>query len=150
MASSRGYDFPIKTCSKPNKKLSQCFFGFKKTIHDHCIICEELPGRFSCNDKFFVYKITCSKSCKFYIGETCRPFRTRLDEHRRSVNNRDGKSALSDHLQNDHSNDFLTFEDFRFNILSKFNTPVETRIGEARLISELGPQLNRRSEMRVS
>ncbi len=86
---------------------------------------------------------------KFYIGETCRPFRTRLDEHRRSVNNRDGKSALSDHLKNDHKNDFLTFDDFLFEIVSKFSTPVETRIGEARLISDLGPHLNRRSEMAV-
>ncbi|MEL7307749.1 MAG: hypothetical protein AAGK05_07655 [Pseudomonadota bacterium] len=40
----------------------------------------------------------------------------------------------------------MAFDDFRFEIVSKFSTPVETRIGEAKLISNLRPQLNRREE----
>ena len=140
------YSFPVKVASKPNKKLSQCFNYRKKVKHENCKLCDILPNKYSCDDRFVVYKATCNLCNKFYIGETCRPFYIRVDEHRRCVKNRDRNSALTDHIITDHREN-LTFDDFRLEIISKFSSPVETRIGEAQLISTLRPQINRKDEI---
>ena len=140
------YEFPIRTISKPNRKLSNCFTQVKKKKHDNCFICANLSKNFACDDRFVVYKITCSLCQKAYIGETCRPFHTRLDEHRRSIAKRDQKSALADHIRLEHGNQSITLHDFSFDIIAKFSNPIETRIGEARMINVLRPELNRRHE----
>ncbi|XP_067656470.1 serine/threonine-protein phosphatase 6 regulatory ankyrin repeat subunit B-like [Haliotis asinina] len=50
------------------------------------------------NPKYVIYKIycDCGQSC---IGETSRPLKTRVKEHRVSVTNSDSKSAISDHIK---------------------------------------------------
>ena len=93
-----------------------------------------------------MYKITCNLCKKFYIGETSRPFRLRFEEHRRSLQGGDGRSALSEHAIHDHFDLSLTADDFYFSFVAKFRTPVEARISEARFIDVLKPQLNRRLE----
>ena len=70
-----------------------------------------------------------------------------VNEHRRSLQSRDQKSALSDHVIEAHSDlADVTPDDFHFTYLAKFRTPVETRISEARYIDSLQPSLNRRIE----
>ena len=143
----KSYDFPVRIVSKPNMKLRDCFTRHQKKKHENCFICAKLSDKYSCDDRFVVYMITCSICKKSYIGETCRPFHIRLDEHKRSVSKLDDKSALADHIRLDHKNASLTFDDFYYDVISKFTNPIETRIGESRLINILKPQLNRRHEM---
>ena len=141
------YNFPVKVISKPNKKLSQCFIAKKRTKHVNCKICDHLPDKYRCDDRYVVYKLTCNICKKSYIGETSRPFHLRLDEHKRSITNSDNKSALADHARIDHCDEPMTFDHFQFDLIAKFRNPVETRIGEARLINFHRPELNRRHEM---
>ena len=141
------YNFPVKVVSKPNSKLSHCFNNRKIDKHDHCSLCDSLPNKYCCDVRYVVYKATCNLCNKFYIGETCRPLYLRLNEHRRCIKNRDRNSALADHILNEHSGVNLTFDDFRLHIISKFSNPVETRIGEARSITTLKPEINRKEEM---
>ncbi|XP_067660298.1 uncharacterized protein [Haliotis asinina] len=50
------------------------------------------------NPKCVIYKINCDCG-QSYIGETSRPIKTRVKEHRTSVTNSDSKSAISDHIK---------------------------------------------------
>ena len=43
---------------------------------------------------FLVYKFTCASSSSSYIGETCRHFKTRIEEHIK----KDNKSHIFKHL----------------------------------------------------
>ena len=144
----RQYNFPVKVVSEPNKKLNQLLRPVhKKTKHDHCLPCSFLPDKYTCNDRFIVYMFTCIVCKKSYIGETCRPFVQRFDEHKRSLKARDNKSALSEHLMKDHPDIISDLENFQLNVLAKLRTPVETRIKEAQMIDACRPQLNRKVEM---
>ena len=42
-----------------------------------------------------VYKINCEKCDMVYIGETGRTFKTRINEHEKSMKNKDEKSPLA-------------------------------------------------------
>jgi len=142
------YNFPVKIISKPNKKLSQCFRDtLIKTKHENCNTCRSLPDNYNCNDRFIVYKFKCNICLKFYIGETCRPFHQRFEEHKRSLLANDKKSALSDHVFNHHPNEDLDLSNFQLCVLASCRNPVETRLKEAQLIAECRPQLNRRHEL---
>ena len=57
--------------------------------------------------KGVVYKINCL-DCNFvYIGQTSRSLRTRIEEHRRAVNNQDKNSKIAQHVnKQDHNMDF--------------------------------------------
>ena len=142
------YSFPIKAIFKPNRKLSHCFRPKNiKQKHENCNICIRLPEKYNCDDRFIVYKFTCNLCQKFYIGETCRPLRFRYEEHKRSLEKNDKKSALSEHAVTDHPGASLVLLDFDLCILAKFRNPVETRIHEARQINNLRPPLNRKLEI---
>ena len=117
-----------------------------KVKHENCHTCSSLPDNYTCNDRFIVYKFTCKICFKSYIGETCRPFHQRFVEHKRSLLARDGKSALSEHVNNHHANN-LDIENFQLCVLSKLGNPIETRLKEAHLINTHRPQLNRRHEL---
>ena len=45
----------------------------------------DLPKFISCELSDIVYLITCTKCDKYYVGETGRPFRSRIYEHKLSV-----------------------------------------------------------------
>ena len=142
------YDFPVKVIAKPNNKLSRFLRDApKRSKHNNCTICNSLPDRYVCDVRFVVYKFTCKRCQKSYIGETCRPFYQRYEEHRRSLQAGDKKSALSEHLLTDHSDCTLALNDFHLEILAKLGNPVETKITEAKWIVEARPQLNRKAEM---
>ena len=44
-------------------------------------------------DKGIVYRIPCGDCSEVYIGETGRPLKTRITEHKRAVNQMDTKNA---------------------------------------------------------
>ena len=72
-----------------------------------------LPPRhsFTCEMSNIVYCITCRKCKKQYIGETGRPFRHRIYEHKRSVSNtNDIITPVSKHFgQRNHSVSDMVF-----------------------------------------
>ena len=140
------YSVPIRLVSKPSRFLKQCFNSKNVRKHVNCSICEHLPNDFTCNDRLLVYKFTCKFCNEYYIGETSRPFAQRYKEHSRSLQNQDDKSALSCHLKSVHQDQLAKIADFDLEILARCQTPVATRLAEARLITNLRPKLNRKFE----
>ena len=45
----------------------------------------DLPKLISCELSDIVYLNTCSERDKYYVGETGRPFRSRIDKHKLSL-----------------------------------------------------------------
>ena len=143
----KNYDFNIKGISNPAKFLKHCFGGGPKTFkHDNCEVCFSLPDHFICDDKFLVYKFTCRICKNVYIGETCRPFKTRYNEHRRSLNSKNKISALSEHAIKMHQDKNMTISYFQVNIVKKCKSRFETRLAEATAIDRFRPELNRKHE----
>ena len=143
----KDYDFPIQMVSIPAKPLKFALSQNKKeNKHSQCHICDHLPERYGCWERFLVYKFICIVCNQFYIGETCRPFYLRYKEHQRSLNNNDSISALSQHVLNAHSQQKIVLTDFNLDILIQCRSPVETRLAEARAIDNQKPHLNRKHE----
>ena len=58
-------------------------------------------------DKGVVYQIPCAQCNEVYIGETGRPLKTRISEHKRAVTMGDARNANADHwMRTDHSMDW--------------------------------------------
>ena len=90
----------IQTAFVPSKNLTQCFKNEKTSLkHENCDICAKMPDKFNCQDRYLVYKFTCALFDDFYIGQTCRPFKLRFNEHKRGIGQNNIASALSDHAQ---------------------------------------------------
>ena len=143
----QNYDFPVQLVSKPAEKLSQCFHD--KTFmpkHENCNLCNSLPRKHNCEDKFIVYEFTCKLCNCSYIGQTNRPFYLRYKEHTRSLDSKNKISALSEHALLVHPSENLTISDFTIDFLKQCRSPLETRISEAQLIDAKRPQLNRKLE----
>jgi hypothetical protein len=141
------YDFNIQLASKPAKYLKHCLGSQQiNKKHDDCEVCSKLPESFKCDDRFLVYKFTCTYCNQFYIGETCRPFKLRYNEHRRNVGSRNKISALAEHAINCHSDRDMTIADFDLDIVKKCTDPLTTRLTEANTIDRQRPHLNRKHE----
>ena len=106
-----------------------------------------MPDKLNCQDRFLVYKFTCTLCNGFYIGQTCRPFKLRFYEHKRSMSQNNLTSALADHAKKVHSTKPMNISFFDLQILSRCHTPPQTRLTEARLISSHRPDLNRKHEL---
>lgn len=61
-------------------------------------------------DKSGVYKINCGTCNNYYIGQTGRSFKQRLNEHKKSFNNKDTKSNYANHLINERHSFGKNFE----------------------------------------
>ena len=56
----RKYDLPVKLVSTPNSTLySSLKTKNIKRKHNDCDICNVLPPKFTCTDRFVVYKFSC-------------------------------------------------------------------------------------------
>ena len=63
-----------------------------------CIACQAgLEGR--CTAKNVIYRLNCTICSESYIGETKRPVRERLLEHRRAALNRNGEHTMPLHTK---------------------------------------------------
>lgn len=140
------FDLPVTLISKPDSTMSQYFYRKRSQKHVDCGLCESLDDKFPCDVRFVVYKFTCSHCCKFYIGQTNRPFKVRYEEHARSLKLKNKNSALSEHAVKDHDSS-LTISDFIVKIIGKHKSPVENRLAEARFIKDQKPALNRKHEL---
>ena len=113
-----------------------------------CDICNVLPPRFICSDRFLVYQFSCRHCNDFYVGQTNRPFKFRYCEHSRAIKKFDRSSALTEHLQKHHAKLVnKSISDFKLQVIDKCADPVTTRVTEARYIRLLRPKINRKHEL---
>ena len=75
---------------------------------------------------FLVYKFTSASCSSSYIGETCRHFKTRIEEHIKKEN----KSHIFKHLQSI-ATCFDSYNSLCFNIIDDANSKFDLKINEA-------------------
>jgi len=140
------YELPVKQISITGQKLKNLSKN-KQHNNCNCKICNQLGGKFHCNNRFVVYEFTCNTCCKNYIGETCVHIKDRYQQHSKSVENKDGKSALSAHMISDHSELDHNISNFKLKILSIHKDSLDTALSESIAIQKLKPTLNRKFEL---
>ena len=86
---------------------------------------------------FLVYKFTCASCSSSYIGETCRHFKTRIEEHIK----KDNKSHIFKHLHST-TTCFDSYNSLCFKIIDKANSKFDLKIKEALHINWRKPNLN--------
>ena len=80
---------PCKKFCKKSLNMKLVFNSLK--IKDYFTYKDPIPNDLK---SFLVYKFACAISSSSYIGETCRHFRTRIEEHIK----KDSKSHIFRHL----------------------------------------------------
>ena len=75
---------------------------------------------------FLVYKCTCASCSCTYIGETCRHFKTRIEEHIK----KDNKSHIFKHLHST-ATCFDSYNSLCFKIIDKANSKFDLKVKEA-------------------
>ena len=86
---------------------------------------------------FLLYKFTCASCSSSYIGETCRYFKTRIEEHIK----KDSKSHIFKHLHST-TTCFDSNNSLSFKIIDKANSKFDLKIKEALHINWSKPNLN--------
>ena len=95
-------------------------------------------GSFSDDLKsFLVYEFTCASCSSSYIGETCRHFKTRIEEHIK----KDNKSHIFKDLHST-TTCFDSYNSLCFKIIDKANSKFDLKIKEALHINWRKPNLN--------
>ena len=86
---------------------------------------------------FLVPKFTCASCCSSYTFETCRHFKTRIEEHIKKNN----KSHIFKHL---HSTATCSesYNCLSFKVVDKANSKFDLKIKEALHINWIKPNLN--------
>ena len=115
-------NFNIKLVFNPFKIKN--YFSYKDQIPDDL-------------KSFLVYKFTCASFSSSYIGETCRHFKTRIEEPIKKNN----KSHIFKHL---HSTGtcFGSYNSLCFKMIDKANSKFDLKIKEALHIHWRKPNLN--------
>ena len=72
---------------------------------------------------FLVYKFTCASCSSSYIGETCRHFKTRIEEHIK----KDNKSHIFKHLHST-ATCFDSYNYLCFKIIDKANSKFDLKV----------------------
>ena len=148
------FDLPCRLVSKANKNLAS-FLDLRHPASDDncvCTICKQIRSNStgetfnSCTDRYVVYKYTCKICNQIYIGKTARPFKTRHQEHARSIKNKSKVSALSEHAQK-HDEIDRNINLFNISFLKKENNSRDTTVAECKYIENLKPQINRKQEL---
>ena len=86
---------------------------------------------------FLAYKFTCASCSSSYIGETCRHFKTRIEEHIK----KDNKSHIFKHLHST-ATCFDSYNPLCFKIIDKSNSKLDLKIEKGLHISCRKPNLN--------
>ena len=110
-----------KEFCKENFNIKLVFNSFK--IKNYFSYKDPIPNDLK---SFLVYKFTCASCSSSYIGETCRHFKTRIEEHIK----KDNKSHIFKHL---HSSEtcFDSYNSLCFEIIDKANSKFDLKIIEA-------------------
>ena len=125
----------LKLCKefcKEHFNIKLVFNSFK--IKNYFVYKDPIPNDLK---SFLVYKFTCASCSSSYIGETCRHFKTRIEEHIK----KDNKSHIFKHL---HSSEtcFDSYNSLCFKIIDKANSKFDLKIKEAFHINWRKPNLN--------
>ena len=86
---------------------------------------------------FLVYKFTCASCSSSYIGETCRHFKTRIEEHIK----KDNQFHIFKHLHST-ATCFESYNSLSFKTIDKANSKFDLKIKEVLYISCRKPDLN--------
>ena len=86
---------------------------------------------------FLVYKFTCGSGSSSYIGETCRRFKTRIEENIK----KDNKFHIFKHLHSPETC-FHSHNSICFKIIDKVNSKFDLKIRETLHINLRKPNLN--------
>ena len=84
-----------------------------------------------------VYKFTCASSSSSYIGETCRHFKTRIEEHIK----KDSKSHIFKHLHSTRTC-FDSYNSLSFKIIDRAKSKFDLKFKEVLYINCKKPSLN--------
>ena len=86
---------------------------------------------------FSVYQFTCASCSSRYIGEICRHFKTRIEEHMK----KDNMPHIFKHLHSSETS-FDSYNSLCFKIIDKTNSKFDLKIKEALHINWRKPNLN--------
>ena len=86
---------------------------------------------------FLVYQFTSISCSSSYIGETCRHFKTRIEEHTK----KDNKSHIFKHLHST-ATCFDSYSSLCFKIIENVNSKFDLKLKEALHINWRKPNLN--------
>ena len=121
-----------KEFCKENFNIKLVFNSFK--IKNYFSYKDPIPDDLK---SFLVYKFTCASCSSSYIGETCRHFKTRIEEHIKKNN----KSHIFKHLHST-TTCFDSYNSLCFKIIDKANSKFDLKIKEALHINWRKPNLN--------
>ena len=107
-----------KEFCKENFNIKLVFNSFK--IKNYFSYKDPIPNDLK---SFLVYKFTCACCSSSYIGETCRHFKTRIEEHIK----KDNKSHIFKHLHST-ATCFDSYNSLWFEIIDKANSKCELKI----------------------
>ena len=125
----------LKLCKefcKENFNIKLVFNSFK--IKNYFSYKDPIPDDL---ESFLVYKFTYASCSSSYIGETCRHFKTRIEEHIK----KDNKSHIFKHLRSTATN-FDSYNSLCFKIIDEANSKFDLKIKEALHINWRKPNLN--------
>ena len=126
---------PTKLCKEFCKEIFTIKLFFNSFKIEHCFSHKDsIPDDFK---SFLVYKFTCASFSFSYIGETCRHFKTRIEEHIK----KDNKSHIFKHLHST-STLFDSCNSLCFKIADKANSKFDLKIKEVLHINCREPNLN--------
>ena len=123
---------PYKEFYKENFNIKLVFNPFK--IKNYFSYKDPIPNDLK---SFLVYKFTCASCSSSYIGETCRHFKTRIEEHIK----KDNKSRIFRYLHST-ATCFDSYNSLCFKIIDKANSKFDLRIKEALHINWRKTNLN--------
>uniref|UniRef100_A0A7I4XVS1 Reverse transcriptase domain-containing protein n=1 Tax=Haemonchus contortus TaxID=6289 RepID=A0A7I4XVS1_HAECO len=143
-------ELPIRLVFRPPPTLKD--FLTSSRIYEKR--CREQSCRYCTSEKICelqgtVYLIQCGGCGEKYVGETARPLKIRLDEHRRALANPAAypNSSFSRHRTLKHEKENAPSFDVR--VLHRYLVrPLERKIMEAREIYRIKPEINAKEEMR--
>ena len=121
-----------KEFCKENLNIKLVFNSFK--IKNYFLHKELIPNYMK---SFLVYKPTCASCSSSYIGEICRHFKTRIEEHIK----KDNKSHIFKHLHST-ATCFDSYNSLCFKIIDKANSKFDLKIKEALHVNWRKPNLN--------
>ena len=117
---------------KENFNIKLVFNSFK--IKSYFSYKDSIPDDLK---SFLVYKFTCASCSSSYIGETCRHFKTRIEEHIK----KDNKSHIFKHLHST-TTCFASYNFLSCKIIDKANPKFDSKINGALYINWRKPNLN--------
>ena len=107
-------------CQK-NLNIKLVFNSFK--IKNYFSYKDPIPNDLK---SFLVYKFTCASCSSSYIGETCRHFKARIEEHIK----KDNKSHIFKHLRST-ATCFDSYNSLCFKIIDQANSKFDLKINKA-------------------